>query len=943
MSSFCKHSIATLIALLCFITSPLFSQSKSINVDITSRLTAKQLRCEYRVDPLGIDVKEPSLSWILSTSDAPTERGQHQTAYRILVSSDKESLAQDQGNIWDSGKVESKSNIQVIYAGKPLESRTVYYWKVCVWDRDGNRSDWSPIASWETSLLDPNEWKAKWISDGKEMPVVEKAFFENDPAPLFRKAFNVEKPVRKARLYTTGLGYGYTRLNGKTVGDHLLATAWTKFTKRILYDTYDVTEQIKQGQNCLGLELGNGWYNPLPLKMWGWLNLREHLPTGRPRGIAQLEIEYQDGTKQTVVTDETWKTTPGPLLRNNIYLGEVYDARREVGPWSEPEFDDSTWSKATIVESPGGELKTRMHPPVRVTAKLKAKHRTEPKPGVFIFDMGQNFAGWIKMRVKGPVGTTVKLRFGELLHPDGTLNVQTSACGQIRNGTENQPNQYPRLAYQSDTYILSGKGEEVYTPRFTWHGFRYVEVTGYPGTPELDAIEGLRLSSDVHQTGSFSCSNARFNKIQKIVEWTFLSNLFDVQSDCPHRERFGYGADLVASCEAFLWNFDMASFYIRALQDFADAARPCGGMTELAPYNGIADDGFGNQTGPIGWQVAFPVLQEKIYQHYGDIRPLRQQYPATKRLVKFLQSQAKDHLILHGIGDHESVTAKPTPLTSTAFYYHHVKSAARFAAILGHEEDAREYNELAEKIRAAFITKFFNPKTGRFFIGTEACQAFALHYGLIPPGKKEVVVDALLDEILNQRKGHLSTGIFGTRYLMRTLSENGHAKVAHTIANQDTIPGWGAMLAQGATTLWECWSFNDNSRSHNHPAFGSVSAWFFEDVAGIQLHPEAVGSDRIIIRPRIAGGLTQAQARHESIRGPIDCQWKVQDGKFILDLSLPPGMTAMVYVPTKDPTSVTEGDKPTTEALGIKTLPSLPNEALVEVASGHYHFEAIAP
>ena len=918
------------LILLLLATSPSFAQSPG-------GITPDRLRCEYRVDPLGIDTPCPRLSWTLIADSS--SRSQCQTAYQILVASSEALLDRDKPDLWNSGKVSSDETIQIEYAGRRLASRAKCYWKVRVWDREGTASAWSEAATWEMGLIDAADWKATWINDGKPVSASEADCFKEDPAPLFRKEFTVDKPVRKARLYVAGLGYGYPRLNGAAVGDNVLSTAWTNFAKRVLYDTHDVTDQIKQGRNCLGLMLGNGWYNPLPMKMWGRINLREYLTIGRPRGIAQLEIEFEDGTTRTVATDETWKTAPGPVLRNNIYLGEVYDARRELPGWDTPGFDDSAWSSAKTAAEPVGPLCARMHPPVRVTAELEPVRRTEPKPGVFIFDMGRNFAGWVTLRVRGPRGTKVKLRFGEILHPDGTLNVMTSVCGQIKKGTENLPDRPPQLAYQSDTYILSGNGEETYTPRFTWHGFRYVEITGYPGTPKLDDLRGLRLSADMEKTGTFSCSNEQFNRIQKITEWTFLSNLFDVQSDCPHRERFGYGGDLVASCEAFLLNFDMAAFYAKTVDDFADAARPCGGITELAPFNGIADKGFGDQTGPIGWQLAFPLLQEKVYRYYGDKRLIRRHYPATRRLIAFLRENAKGHLISHGISDHESVARKPETLTSTAFYYRHVTAAARLAEILGEKEDAAEYRRLAGQIRTAFLAKFFDPKTGRFHTGTQACQAFSLHYGLVPREHKSVAVDVLVNDILTKSEGHLSTGIFGTRYLMRSLSEAGRADVAHTIAHQTTWPGWGHMLSRGATTLWEHWAFSDNPYSHNHPAFGSVSAWFYEDVAGIRVDPEAVGCDRIIIRPQIAGGLTCAQATYESIRGRVESAWKLEAGRLHLNVRIPPGITATVYVPTDDPASVTESGKPAANAQGVESLGPRKGAAVFRVSSGGYRFE----
>lgn len=901
-------------------------------------VSPNHLRCEYMVDPLGVGVAKPRLSWVLEASESAA-RGQKQTAYQVLVASNSELLGRDEADLWDSGRVTSDATIQVEYAGKPMASRMRCHWKVRVWDGDGRASAWSLPATWEMALLKADDWKAVWIDDGKPQPKADGDFYKDDPAPLMRKAFTVEKPVRRARLYVSGLGYGYARLNGGPVGDRVLDPGWTNYSKRVLYSTYDVTSQIVQGKNCLGLMLGNGWYNPLPMRMWGFLNLREHLPNGRPRGIAQLEIELVDGTRQIVATDATWKVAPGPVLRNNIYLGEVYDARREIPMWDQPGFDAAAWAAASLATGPIGTLRPEAQPPIRVTRKLKPVAWTEPKPGVFIFDMGQNFAGWVRLKVRGAEGTKVRLRFGELLNPDGTLNVMTSVCGQIKNGTENRDNQPPDLAYQSDTYILSGRGDEVYVPRFTWAGFRYVEVTGYPGKPERDAVEGLRLSADVREVGSFTCSNERFNRIQEMVRWTFLSNLFSVQSDCPARERFGYGGDIVPTCESLMFNFDMAAMYAKIVQDFADAVRTTGGATETAPHVGLTTEGLGDDSGPIGWQIAYPMLLDKMYQYYGDLRLVREQYPTARRQLEFLRSVAKNNRIETCIGDHESLDAKAIALTSTAFYYQDAATMARLAELLGKKDDARECAELAQAIREAFIARFYRARSGRFDAGTQASQAFALHYGLYPPGSREAVVNALAAEVA-RRENHLATGIFGSRYLLETLSRFGRGDLAYAIVDQKTFPGWGHMLDRGATTLWEHWEYSDNTFSHNHPMFGSVSTWFFEDVGGVRADAKAVGFDRVVVRPQVVGDLTNAEVKYNSIRGPVGCRWRVESDRLQIEVTVPPNVQATVYVPTVDAGSVSEGGRPVSDAPGVKSLPPQDGAAVLEIGSGQYRFEA---
>lgn len=908
-----------------------------------AHLKVGELRCEYRTEPLGIDVPEPRLSWVLDSD----RRGECQTAHEILAATSATKLSRGKADLWSSGRVDSSESVHVVYAGKPLRSGQRVFWKVRAWNAAGEVSAFSKPAWFEMALLSSADWQARWIQSPDAGRVSPEKAFEDHPAPLLRKEFALDKKIARARVYVSGLGYYELRLNGERVGDHVLDPGWTTYSKRVLYSTYDVTAQLHRGRNVLGAMLGNGWFNPLPLAMWGHINPRNALTVGEPRVIAQLVIEFTDGTAQIVGTDPTWRVGEGPILRNSVYLGEVYDARREQPGWDRVGFDDASWKNAVVAGGPDlGPLRAQDAPPIRVTRTLAPSRLTEPKPGVFIFDFGQNFAGWCRLRVSGPAGTRVRLRSGELLYPDGTLNGMTAVVGQIKDGGPEY--RYdgvgrPKTAFQLDEYILRGQGMEVYTPRFTFHGFRYVEVTGFPGTPTLATLEGHRLNSDVATVGSFECSNDLFNRIQTMVRWTELANLFSVQSDCPHREKFGYGGDIVASSEMGMLNFDMTRFYAKAAMDLLDAVRPNGGFTETAPFVGIADESLGGQAGPIGWGSAQPVLLWQLRQYYGDRRLAEEQYPATKKWIALLRSCARDGILDNGISDHESLAPKPRALTGTAFYFLNTKLYAQLARLLGHEADAIEAEAWAAEIRAAFNRRFLQAGTGRYDTASQACQAFALHLGLVPAEEQGRALDVLVQDIQGAHQGHLTTGIFGTKFLLNALTDLGQADVAYQIVNQRTFPGWGHMLEGGATTLWEHWEFSDNTYSHNHPMFGSVSEWFYKALAGIRPAPEAVGFDRVLLAPQLVGDLQWVKARYASVRGPILSEWSRAPGRFRWHVRVPVGTTATVVLPARDQATITESGTSLDRAKGLQLLRMEDGKAILDVGSGDYRFESVIP
>lgn len=565
---------------------------------------------------MGIDISRPRLGW-QSISEG---KNKTQSAYEIMASDRQGMIEKGRGTIWSTGKVQSDNSICIIFNGAALKSFTKYYWKVRVYDEKGKPSAWS--SSWfETAMLAPADWQARWITDGKRIPERDEDFYKDDPMPVFRKQILVKKAIRSARLYIAGAGYFEAYLNGEKIGTDQLAPAWTNFDKRVLYRTYDITNQLRRGENTGALLLGNGWYNPLPLRFWGRYNLRDVLATGRPTVKAEYRITYTDGSTETVITDASWKWTSGPVVRNNVYLGETFDNNRGMTGASLPDVGNN----AIVVTGPKGRLEADLQPPIRVKRVAKPIAVRAVGNGKYVADMGENFAGVAQIHVKAPKGSRITLRYGEDINKDGTVNGMTAVAGQIKHG--NGGPGAPEIAFQEDHFIAAGSGIESWHPRFTFHVFRYVEITGWPGVPTTADIEGLQMNADVPVAGQFICSNPLLNKIQDNVLRTFKSNLFSVQSDCAGREKFGYGGDLFCTLESFSYNFGMHNFYRKSLQDFADDQRPLGGITETAPFVGLYDKGPGDQSGPLGWQLGYPYLIKNYMSFMGTRKLLKDIIP----------------------------------------------------------------------------------------------------------------------------------------------------------------------------------------------------------------------------------------------------------------------------------------------------------------------------
>ena len=906
---------------------PLIAGSSSL---ANTTFRTDKLTCEYLVNPLGINTVKPRFSWTI----VGNVRNQHQSAFEFLVSDNEKELGQLKGNVWQTGKVASETNVLLKYDGIQLKPFTRYYWRVRIYDQNGNRSKWSTIQWFETAMFMDTDWQGKWIGDGSKQFERDEDFYKNDPSPVFRRAFTTRAKLESARLYISGIGYYEAYLNGAKVGDHLLDPGWTAYGKEVLYTVYDITSMLKAGKNAMGIMLGNGWYNPLPLRFWGKFNMREVLSNGRPCVKAMIRLSYSNGTVETISTDEAWHTAPGPIMRNNVYLGEHYDARLHREGWSEDSYHPTGWKNAVAVPGPAGKLTVQMQPPVRITGIIQPISVIEAKPGVFVFDMGHNFAGIARIRVKGPAGTKITMRYGEDKYADGQINLMTSVAGQIKKSNGGPGS--PAVAWQEDSYVLSGKGTEVWNPRFTYHGFRFVEVTGWPGKPALNDIKGLRLSADLESNGSFSSDNAMFNELNGVIRNTFLSNVFSVQSDCPAREKLGYGGDLFCTTEAFMYNFDMAGFYRKVLRDFVNDQRPSGGITETMPFVGIADASPGEGSGPLGFQMAFSYLVKMIHDFYGDKEVIEEYYPALKKHIGFLRSKARENLFeKEDLGDHEALTPKSIPLAASVFYYLQVKMMADFASELQKESDRLAYSRLAAEIRQAINEKFDQQNIGKFETGTQTAQAISLWAGIAGKEKEVQALDSL-EARFREKDWHVSTGIFGTKMLFDVLRKADRNETAYRVANQRDFPGWGFMLANGATTLWETWKASDNTYSKNHPMFGSVSEWFYRSILGI--NAAAPGFKKVVFKPQPAGDLKHAKGTYQSVYGPIVSDWSIKNDEFIYRVVLPANTRGEVWLPNKYGKEILEQGKKINTLPDIKILRIESGYTLLEIGSGSYSF-----
>ena len=888
------------------------------------------LKCEYLVNPIGIDTISPRFSWLLIHE----ERNQKQIAYQILVASNKELLKSNTGDLWDSGKIESDLHFNVIYDGISLKSDSTYFWIVKWWDKHGVESDYSSIASFSTALMEKSDWKAKWISRSEftDKDSLKKCQYKSGGRGLtgrikevnavyLRKEFQISKPIKTAKAYVCGVGYYEFHLNGEKVGDRLLDPAQTDYHELALYSTFDITNEINNS-NAIGIILGNG--RCIGLFKYDY-----------PKVILQINIHYEDGSRETIITDENWKVSSGPIQENGIYFGEVYDARLELPGWSQPNFNDSSWNAAAHVQ--GHNLASQMMEPIQITKRLKPITISSPKPGMYVYDFEQNFTGYCRLKVQGPKGTRIQLRFSELLYEDGTLNTATNGNATV-----------------TDVYILKGDGEEIFEPHFTYHGFRYVEMTGFPGVPSLEVLEGLFFHSNVSNIGNFSCSNDLINKIHTNVIWGQLSNLMSIPTDCPQRdERHGWMGDEQLTVEEAIFNFDMARFYIKYLRDIKVCQKEDGSISDVVPAY------WKLYPADPAWGTAYITTAWYLYYYYNDIQILKEHYEFMKGYVDFLCSIAKDDLVLMGkYGDWCppcSIVSRRTPveLTSSWYYYHDTLLLSKIATIIGKNEDANSYLTKSEIIKEAFNRKFLkgiytverlSPADGTV---SQTSNVLPLYLKMVTDKKHKRVLKALIECIQNEFDYHFNTGIVGTRYIFDVLTENGHPDIIYKMIKQKSFPGYGYMIKEGATTLWERWENLEGSgmNSHNHIMLGSVDPWFYKCLAGI--NATEPGWKSLRIKPYIPSDMDYVTASINTIRGRVHVSWEKIADLIRLIIQIPIGSTAELWFPKKESTSnILEGEMVIwekgvliTNNTAIKFKEENEEYLIFDIGSGFYEFK----
>jgi len=883
-----------------FISAITFATTKTTN-----------LVCEYHTNPIGIDVVKPRFSWQFTTN----ENNFKQTAYEIRVANTSANF-NTKNLLWSSGKITNDQSVNIEYEGIPLKSMQRAYWQVRAWDNNGKATNWSEPAYWEAGILDPNAWKAKWITMKTEDKTGQCFYFRNE--------FAISKKISSARVYVTSLGLYQLFLNGKKVGNDLFTPGWTTYSKRIQYQTYDITNLL-QTKNTVGAMLSEGWYRG----RLGWKKNRK-VSAKQLALLVQIQVNYTDGTSQIIITDKDWKTSYGALLESSIYDGEIYDAQLEQSGWSTTGFNDNAWKNAQTIEYSKSMLVAPQGVAVKAIQEITPiKSITTPKNET-VFDMGQNMVGWVRLKVKGNKGDTITLKFAEVLNKAGNFY------------TDNL-----RSAKSTDIYILKGNEEEVFEPFFTFHGFRFVKIEGLRNKITMDNITGIVIHSDMKPTGNFSCSDTLINKLQQNIQWGQKGNFLDVPTDCPQRdERLGWTGDAQVFAMTAAYNFDVAAFYTKWLGDMAADQLPDGKIPNVIP------NVLGGKDCSTAWADACVIIPWSVYRVYGDKRILEVQYKSMKAWIDYMKQRAgKKHLWLGDVhyGDWLDFSSNKTAflkgstdrdLIANAYFYYSTSIFAKIAGIIGEKEDADSYTKLAENVKKAFQQEFVTPN-GRMVTQTQTAYSLALAFGLLPENLKERVGTLLATDV--RQAGHLTTGFVGTPLLCSTLSAIGRDSLAFKLVTRKAYPSWLYPVTQGATTIWERWDGqkpdstfqSEGMNSFNHYAYGAIGEWLYTHVAGLNIDPENPGYKHIIFSPHVGGGLTNAKAEFLSLFGPIKAAWEINNKTFFYNITIPPNTTGTVIFDTPEVDKMRINNLPISSEIK-RSVVTTASTTTLELGSGSY-------
>ncbi|HXS76147.1 MAG TPA: family 78 glycoside hydrolase catalytic domain [Terracidiphilus sp.] len=907
-------------------------------------LIPNHLRTETREAPLSVDTRAPRLSWMLHAISDET-RGEKQFAYRVLAASSPEKLKFDEGDLWDSGRVVSSKYWQIRYGGKPLNSRQAVHWKVQVWSSDSPGAQpgpWSEMGSFTVGLLHESDWTAHWIAAEPDKARARQAL-ETDrtlldhmppPLPVFRHDITLRKPVKQALLYVSGLGQYEFRINGSNVTKTVLNPGWTDYRKTINYDTYDVAHLLHSGANALGAMLGNGMYNVEGVKGRYTKFIGSF---GQPKLIAQLEVTYADGSTQTFSTDRSWKSNPGPIVFSSTYGGEDYDARTLPENWDQPAFDMHAWQHVYEVDGPGGRLHPSKNVPLVIAETRKPVRITQRGEGVAVYDLGANMSGWPSITVKGQSGGRVILRAGELLTADGDVTQHSADAGPGR-----------AVLFQ---YTLRGtRLPERWSPRFSYYGFRYIEVTVQPATPggappEVLTLNGEFVHAGVETIGKFNSSNTLYNRIHTLIDQAVLSNVASVLTDCPHREKLGWLEQTYLNASTLMLNYDMSGLYEKMSDDMADSQLPSGLVPEIAPeYVAFVDAKRRNtdfRDSPE-WGSAVVLSPWALYQFTGDEEPLRAHYASMKRYVEYLRSRSVNSLLDFGLGDWYDIGPKPPGeaqltsklLTASATYYEDLVTIARVAAMLGNRGDASLYQRQADTVRGAFNAKLFHPETNEYDRGSQTANAMPLALGMVPP---EHIRDVLANLVANihSHSDHVTAGDVGFHYVVRALTDCGRSDVLAAMLARTDPPSYGDQLERGATTLTEAWDTNPDS-SQNHFMLGHGEEWLYRGLAGLSLDLSRGDDSAISISPHFVSGVDWVTASYRAPMGDIAVHWERSGHKASLDIVIPEGAAASVAFPPA--TQWDEGGRKLGDVRGLENSRKVADAQTVHIGSGKYHF-----